>query len=288
MNIDTDDVQKLIASFKKYKTLYDTYVTSLDETYNSVELKTLGFALHEYEKFVNKEILTETFIGYVINMNPTNDIKYCHNCNNRHSINKLFAFIIDKLNVCCDKCLSDTASITSEVVSSTGVNLIYRNYKQMQFIDKVLSIDWTSDSAIFDKNIEKYKYFMSLKATDNYMIPTFEIDLIWHSHMNKKSYKDDCVKLLGKVISHDDTISESVLMPRYIKSCVKWSTTHKEKYGDIDVSNIILLNDLIKKISEDDKKILEQYYPEVKSIIEEEELYNRCLKRLRSYWPECG
>lgn len=42
-----------------------------------------------------------------------------------------------------------------------------------------------------------------------FCVPTYDIDLMWHSHqLQPISYQKDMVKLLGKVLEHDDTDSD--------------------------------------------------------------------------------
>ena len=44
------------------------------------------------------------------------------------------------------------------------------------------------------------------------MVPTKMADFMWHSHMqNNQKYKEDMVRLLGKVLDHRDDYSEEEL-----------------------------------------------------------------------------
>ncbi|KAH7656517.1 Glycine-rich domain-containing protein-like protein [Dioscorea alata] len=61
----------------------------------------------------------------------------------------------------------------------------------------------------------RYKGFLHLikrnqdRSLKQFCVPTYDIDLMWHSHqLHPLSYCKDMVKLLGKVLEHDDTDSD--------------------------------------------------------------------------------
>ena len=62
--------------------------------------------------------------------------------------------------------------------------------------------------------VTRYKGFLHLirmnkeKSLNRFCVPTYDIDLIWHSHqLHPVSYCKDLNELLGKVLEHDDTDS---------------------------------------------------------------------------------
>eukprot|EP01018_Ginkgo_biloba_P025969 Gb_06704 [translate_table: standard] len=68
---------------------------------------------------------------------------------------------------------------------------------------------------------ERYKAFLHLiaKFRDNerhpFFVPTYDIDLIWHSHqLSPVAYRDDTLHLLGRVLNHDDTSEDRSLRQR--------------------------------------------------------------------------
>ncbi|KAL2931327.1 Glycine-rich domain-containing protein 1, partial [Bienertia sinuspersici] len=61
----------------------------------------------------------------------------------------------------------------------------------------------------------RYKGFLYLIRTNkrknmkHFFVPTYDVDLMWHSHqLNPIPYNDDSSKLFGKVLEHDDTDSD--------------------------------------------------------------------------------
>lgn len=63
--------------------------------------------------------------------------------------------------------------------------------------------------------LARYKGFLHLirrnreKSLKRFCVPTYDIDLIWHSHqLHPVSYCKDLNEVLGKVLEHDDTDSD--------------------------------------------------------------------------------
>lgn len=63
--------------------------------------------------------------------------------------------------------------------------------------------------------VARYKGFLHLikrnreKSLKRFCVPTYDIDLIWHSHqLHPVSYCKDLNELLGKVLEHDDMDSD--------------------------------------------------------------------------------
>ena len=55
-------------------------------------------------------------------------------------------------------------------------------------------------------SVEQYKKFLSLKRKypDSELVPTEEIDSVWHVHiLDTKNYADDCNMLFGKFLNHE-------------------------------------------------------------------------------------
>ena len=60
--------------------------------------------------------------------------------------------------------------------------------------------------------LQRYKgflYLLKLSGLTQFLVPTYDIDLIWHSHQaSPLAYREDTTKLFGKVLNHDDTDSD--------------------------------------------------------------------------------
>ncbi|PKI62522.1 hypothetical protein CRG98_017146 [Punica granatum] len=73
-----------------------------------------------------------------------------------------------------------------------------------------------NDDCYLEEAVARYKAFLHLikRNEERYVkcfcVPTYDIDLIWHSHqLNPLSYCDDLKPIFGKIISHNDHISDS-------------------------------------------------------------------------------
>lgn len=71
------------------------------------------------------------------------------------------------------------------------------------------------DKRFLDEAVARYRGFLHLIKRNRersmicFCVPTYDIDLMWHSHqLQPISYQKDMVKLLGKVLEHDDTDSD--------------------------------------------------------------------------------
>lgn len=72
------------------------------------------------------------------------------------------------------------------------------------------------DNEIFlQEAVARYRGFLYLiksnreKSIKRFCVPTYDIDLIWHSHqLHPLSYCNDLKKLLGMVLEHDDMDSD--------------------------------------------------------------------------------
>ncbi|CAO3643631.1 unnamed protein product [Mucor fragilis] len=105
----------------------------------------------------------------------------------------------------------------------SSIDLIQAVARQYKFAFKATqTINWDAPQGII-KGIRQYNSFLQLlKASPKLTaVPTFEIDLAWHTHMLfPNSYRKFTVKFVGKFLNHDDTIPESRL-DQYIKDTDK-------------------------------------------------------------------
>ena len=83
------------------------------------------------------------------------------------------------------------------------------------------------------KRYTKFLYLIKLNS-GSFMIPCFAIDLIWHTHqLNPLSYFYDTTKVLGRMLSHDDSINDrtagSKLDTSFRNTCELW----RKQYGEV-------------------------------------------------------
>ena len=110
--------------------------------------------------------------------------------------------------------------------------------RQCQFVDKIMSVENITSDAI-DGAIDRYEKFLHLmwapdKPKGLIMVPTNDIDLIWHSHqLNPNGYQSFCIENspTGGLVNHDDNIDTSV---SFWKKTFGWTTESfwNSKYGE--------------------------------------------------------
>ncbi|KAH6558605.1 hypothetical protein KP509_1Z055100 [Ceratopteris richardii] len=86
--------------------------------------------------------------------------------------------------------------------------------------------------------LQRYKgflYLLKLSGLRFFLVPTYDIDLMWHSHQaNPGVYGEDTMKLLGRVLNHDDTDSDrsegQKLDTGFTKTIELWKQTYGSSY----------------------------------------------------------
>lgn len=89
--------------------------------------------------------------------------------------------------------------------------------RQTKFVDKMNARMWIRSPALhgtLERAIDRYTKFCELLkiSKKNVMVPTLDIDLVWHTHQCSAKYYGQGMKILcGKFINHDDTIAQGTL-----------------------------------------------------------------------------
>ncbi|XP_076881936.1 glycine-rich domain-containing protein 1-like [Bidens hawaiensis] len=95
-------------------------------------------------------------------------------------------------------------------LQSTNYDLVAAVTRQSSFFHKV-SCSIFKEDLYLEEAVKRYKGFLHLvsknmeKKLDNPVVPTYDIDLIWHTHqLSPRSYCKDAINLVGQVLHHDD------------------------------------------------------------------------------------
>ena len=94
--------------------------------------------------------------------------------------------------------------------SKITYNIIEAASRQRVFYYQV-SLPHYRDIKFLDASLERYKKFLHLKQElpDEFIVPCYDIDLIWHSHqLNPRAYKADMMQHIGHLFNHDDTVTD--------------------------------------------------------------------------------
>ncbi|CAF1127650.1 unnamed protein product [Rotaria sp. Silwood1] len=138
------------------------------------------------------------------------------------------------------------SSINSRLLFIPSIDLRKAVIRQRDFLEKfqrhyLYSYDLKKmDRSQFEHLVQSYVSFMKLAQKNQMLVPTFDIDLIWHTHMRYPSqYQTVSTALCGFVLDHDDAIESNILQNAYQKTAEKWEKTYKSEYGyNIDRKNL--------------------------------------------------
>jgi Glycine-rich domain-containing protein-like len=110
-------------------------------------------------------------------------------------------------------------------------------FRQLAFTNKICSnFDYWNTPSVLEIAIGRYYKFMSL-ISDNksgkMLVPTLDIDLVWHCHQTLvDDYTQFTRALVGRLVDHDDDISSDEGNSGYTRTYMKWSKRYGEAYSN--------------------------------------------------------
>ncbi|KAL4556525.1 hypothetical protein LXL04_039181 [Taraxacum kok-saghyz] len=129
--------------------------------------------------------------------------------------------------------------IESKLISSasTTYDLVSAVKRQSSFFYQV-SREFMKDGIFLEGAVQRYKGFLHLirrnmeSKVENFSVPTYDIDLVWHTHqLHPQSYCNDTVSLLGKVLDHDDNdTKDQRLDVGFAKTTQQWKEVFSSRY----------------------------------------------------------
>lgn len=105
---------------------------------------------------------------------------------------------------------TDDCTNQNAYLSRIKYDLKSASLRQSTFLYQV-SLPHFQDELFLQFGVERYKKFLNLKKnySNEFIVPCYLIDIIWHSHqLHPMEYNYDTKKLLGCVFTHDDTVSD--------------------------------------------------------------------------------
>lgn len=90
-----------------------------------------------------------------------------------------------------------------------------------------------ADIVVTQEMIQRYEKFIRLfkKKHDTVIVPTFDIDVLWHAHMlTPEMYASDMKNVLGRVLDHDDGFDKNNLVAGFASTENIWEREYKEPY----------------------------------------------------------
>lgn len=84
---------------------------------------------------------------------------------------------------------------------------------------------------VLSRSLIRYHKFLDLmSATHTLLTPTLDIDLCWHTHQLQAGYYDQCFKLVGRFVNHDDTIETGTLKDAFDRTAMLWKNRYHQPY----------------------------------------------------------
>ena len=94
------------------------------------------------------------------------------------------------------------------------------------------------DRLFLEKSLKRYKQylFLKMKKPDIFLVPCYDIDLLWHTHMSHPvCYKNVTELYLGTLLNHDDSVNDrsdgSRLNNSYAVTRQLWKTEFGESFS---------------------------------------------------------
>ena len=120
--------------------------------------------------------------------------------------------------------------------SSLSYDIVSASERQSQFFYNV-SLPHYRDRKFLENALIRYKEFLYInqKCPDAPLVPCFDIDLVWHTHMlNPVIYSRDTTQTCGQILNHDDTLTDrgpgSKLKVAVEKTGSAWNSVFEERY----------------------------------------------------------
>ena len=119
-----------------------------------------------------------------------------------------------------------------------GFDLVSSVKAQATFLWQVLGPNFQKDSFLLEGAMNYNKFLtLSRLATDFLIVPTYQIDLMWHTHMlaSIDQYNKDCLEIRGTKLHHDDSLTDrtpgATLDESFRKTEKLWQHSFGEQYA---------------------------------------------------------
>ncbi|KAH8926003.1 hypothetical protein BT69DRAFT_1348341 [Atractiella rhizophila] len=109
--------------------------------------------------------------------------------------------------------------------------------RQFKFIESMHELGWLAPraaeeaAAFVNKAISRYHNFLNLMIDPNitnFLVPTLDIDLVWHTHqLQDILYRKHTLLLLNHIPDHDDKVEENTLATAFKETAKAW----KKNFG---------------------------------------------------------
>lgn len=130
--------------------------------------------------------------------------------------------------------LQEVPEVIPEFESKITYDIVAAAQRQHMFNYQV-SLPHFKDKKYLQEAVRRYKkmLFLKLKNPGVFLVPCYDMDLVWHSHqLHPGSYKPDTEKLLGRIFNHDDSVTERTPGSKLNKADEKTREVWKETFNE--------------------------------------------------------
>lgn len=129
--------------------------------------------------------------------------------------------------------------------SSDGYGMLH-NFDLVDSCERQATFLWQvtqerfGDEEFLQDGVDAYNKFLKLRSTkdgkDQIIVPTYQIDLMWHTHIlsSLARYDVDCKMITGRTLHHDDSLNDrsegSTLNRAFDATKQIWEEIYKEEY----------------------------------------------------------
>ncbi|KAF0717187.1 Aste57867_2450 [Aphanomyces stellatus] len=113
-------------------------------------------------------------------------------------------------------------------------DLVHAMLRQLDFVHKICgNLAYWRHPQVLAASIVRYHKFMHLMAYAPMLVPTADIDLVWHAHQaaSPEAYATYCQQLVGRLVDHDDTVPGGDLAIGYAHTFRHWTEQFHEPYS---------------------------------------------------------
>ncbi|KAH9124984.1 hypothetical protein LEN26_009628 [Aphanomyces euteiches] len=123
----------------------------------------------------------------------------------------------------------------------TDMDLVRAMVHHLDFVEKICSnIEYWTTPQVIHSAILRYHKFMRLfqvKHPSTTLVPTCDINLVWHTHQTfPQDYRAYCKALCSMVLEHNDAISKRNAVDGFAATCRLWATHFDEAYSSFPVA----------------------------------------------------
>ncbi|KAJ3104352.1 hypothetical protein HDU97_009325 [Phlyctochytrium planicorne] len=116
-----------------------------------------------------------------------------------------------------------------------SLDLVAGVLRQRKFTSKMVggAVDWLERDALARASV-RYHKFLTLMAKEpgKFLVPTLDIDLMWHTHqLHPYKYQQYGLQNVKHIINHDDSIEQKSLDDAFAATTRLWKRHFRERYA---------------------------------------------------------